>query len=112
MLSVCGKDFRNRGSVLMPLRSKAQTGEQQSKNLKGWKQIAEFLGEPISVVQRWAIEGMPVSKEGRFVSTTPEQLNSWLGRVSGKPVHVVSRGEDLTAELKRDLALLRSQKKH
>jgi hypothetical protein len=96
----------------MPLRSKAQTGEQQSKSLKGWKQIAEFLGEPISVVQRWASEGMPVSKEGRFVSTTPEQLNSWLGRVSGKPVHVVSPGEDLTAELKRDLALLRSQKKH
>jgi hypothetical protein len=39
------------------------------ETLKGWQQIAAFLGEPVSVVQRWASEGMPVHKEGRFVST-------------------------------------------
>ena len=96
----------------MPLRSKAQTGEQQSKSLKGWKQIAEFLGQPAAVVQRWAAEGMPVSKQGRFVSSSPAELNAWLGRESGKPVHVVAPEEDLTAELKRDVALLRRRKKH
>jgi hypothetical protein len=39
--------------------------------LKGWQQIVDFLGEPQSVVQRWATEGMPVRKAGRFVSTSP-----------------------------------------
>lgn len=53
------------------------------ETLKGWQQIADFLGEPQSVVQRWANEGMPVSKEGRFVSTTPDDLNAWLGKESG-----------------------------
>ena len=62
-------------------------------------------------VQRWAAEGMPVSKQGRFVSSSPAELNAWLGRESGKPVHVVAPEEDLTAELKRDVALLRSRKK-
>jgi hypothetical protein len=77
--------------------------------LKGWKQIAAFLGEPASVVQRWANEGMPVRREGRFVTTTPEELNAWLGKQSGKPVHVVTEGGDLTAELKRGLKFVRSE---
>jgi hypothetical protein len=48
--------------------------------LKGWQQIAEFLSRPISVAQRWTKTGMPVTKQGRFVSATPEELNKWLGR--------------------------------
>jgi phage terminase Nu1 subunit (DNA packaging protein) len=87
------------------------TRKTQPQTLKGWKQIAEFLGEPVSVVQRWATEGMPVLKEGRFVSTSPEQLNSWLGRESGKPVHVVTPDEDLMSELKREVAFVRHRKK-
>jgi hypothetical protein len=75
--------------------------------LKGWQQISSFLGEPTSVVQRWAAEGMPVRREGRFVSTTPEELNTWLGRESGKPVHVATEGTDLTAELKRGISFIR-----
>lgn len=55
--------------------------------LKGWRQISGFLGEPTSVVQRWASERMPVRKEGRYVETTYEELDAWLGRESGKPVH-------------------------
>jgi hypothetical protein len=77
--------------------------------LKGWKEIAMFLGEPVSVAQRWATEGMPVVREGRSVTTTPEQLNEWLDRVSKKPVHIVTLESDLTAELKRGLAFA---KKH
>jgi hypothetical protein len=69
--------------------------------LKGWKQIAAFLGHPTAVVQRWASEGMPLHREGRFVATTPEELNAWLGKESGKPLHIATESTDLAAELKR-----------
>lgn len=78
--------------------------------LKGWNQIAAFLGHPVAVVQRWASEGMPVRREGRFVSTTPDELNAWLGKQSGKPVRVATESTDLAAELRRGLSFLRSQK--
>jgi hypothetical protein len=78
--------------------------------LKGWQQIASFLGQPVSVVQRWANEGMPVKKEGRFVSTTPEELNQWLGRESGEPVHLATPETDLSVELKRGLAHVRRER--
>jgi hypothetical protein len=70
----------------MPRRS----AKKSETVLKGWGEISEFLGEPQSVVQRWANEGMPVHKEGRFVSTTVDDLNTWLGRMSGKPVHAAT----------------------
>lgn len=79
--------------------------------LKGWKEIAAFLGEPVGVVERWANEGMPVRKEGRFVSTTPAELNAWLGKESGKPVHVATENTDLAAELKRGLAFVKKNQK-
>lgn len=80
--------------------------------LKGWRQISAFLGEPVSVIQRWASEGMPVRREGRFVSTTPDELNAWLSKQSGKPVHVATKTGDLTAELKRGLSFVWSQSDH
>jgi hypothetical protein len=80
------------------------------QTLKGWQQISAFLGEPPSVVQRWASEGMPVRKQGRYVETTPEELNAWLGEESGKPVHTVTEDTDLTAELKRGLSYVRNEK--
>jgi len=80
------------------------------ETLKGWQQIAAFLGEPTSVVQRWASDGMPVRKQGRYVETTPEELNTWLGKESGKPVHVATVDTDLTAELKRGLSFVRQKK--
>jgi hypothetical protein len=33
---------------------------------------------------------MPVKREGRFVTTSPAELNRWLGRESGEPVHVAT----------------------
>jgi hypothetical protein len=75
--------------------------------LKGWQQIAAFLGHPAAVVQRWTSEGMPVRRQGRYVETTPEELNAWLGRESGKPVHVATETTDLAAELKRGLSFVR-----
>ena len=87
-----------------PVRKKAAT--QDPEDLKGWQQIAGFLGEPTSVVQRWAVQGMPVRRQGRYVTTTTDELNQWLGRESGKPVHVATDSTDLTAELKRGISFV------
>jgi hypothetical protein len=81
-----------------------------SDELRGWQQIAAFLGEPTSVVQRWASEGMPVRRQGRFVTTTPQELNDWMGKESGKPVHVATGNADLTSELKRAVSFARREK--
>jgi len=80
------------------------------QTLTGWKQIAAFPGHPAAVVQRWASEGMPVRRQGRYVETTPEELNAWLGKESGKPVHAATETTDLGAELKRGLSFVRSGK--
>jgi hypothetical protein len=83
---------------------------QEAEPLKGWHEIAAFLGEPTSVVQRWASEGMPLRRQGRFVTTTADELNAWLGKESGKPVHVATESTDLTAVLKRGLSFVREEK--
>jgi hypothetical protein len=44
---------------------------------------------------------MPVRRQGRYSATTPDELNAWLGKESGKPVYVATEDTDLTAELKR-----------
>lgn len=78
--------------------------------LKGWQQIAAFLGQPVSVVQRWANEGMPVRREGRYVESSRGELNRWLGRESaGEPVQIATPDTDLSAELKRGLTFVRKQ---
>ena len=78
--------------------------------LKGWQQIAAFLGQPVSVVQRWATEGMPVQREGRYVESSRQELNRWLGRESaGEPVQIATLESDLSAELKRGLTFVRKQ---
>jgi hypothetical protein len=91
-------------------RGEKSKGQQEPETLKGWKQISEFLGEPVSVVKRWAADGMPLHREGQFVSTSSDELNAWLGKESGKPVHVATENTDLTAELKRGLSFIRSEK--
>jgi hypothetical protein len=53
---------------------------------------------------------MPVRKQGRYVETTPEELNAWLGKESGKPVHVATDDTDLAAELKRGLSYVCQEK--
>jgi hypothetical protein len=62
--------------------------KKESDSLKGWQQIATFLGQPLSVAQRWATSGMPVNREGRNVCNS-EELNRWLERESaGEPVQI------------------------
>jgi hypothetical protein len=90
--------------------SQTKSAQPGSAQLKGWQQIASFLGQPVSVAQRWAHEGLPLKREGRFVTTSPAELNRWLGRESGEPVHVATPETDLSAELKRGLAHVRQDK--
>ena len=90
-------------------RGQKSKSQKQPESLKGWKQISEFLGEPVSVVKRWAAEGMPLHREGQFVATSGNELNAWLGQESGKPVHVATENTDLTAELKRGLSFIRRE---
>ena len=42
--------------------------------LKGWQQIAAFLGEPTSVIQRWASEGMPRPAAGPIRKHYPTRI--------------------------------------
>ena len=89
----------------MPKRKKP---EAEPDVLKGWQQIAAFLGQPVSVAQRWATDGMPVRKQGRYVQSTREELNRWLGRESaGEPVQIATETVDLAADLRRGLAYVR-----
>jgi hypothetical protein len=94
-------------------RRTARDTTSQAKPLKGWRAISEFLSQPTTVVQRWASEGMPVRRLGRYVETTPEELGRWLGKESGtkEPVHIATNNADLSADLKRGLAGLKHQKK-
>jgi hypothetical protein len=81
--------------------------------LKGWKTIAEFLGQTPSVAQRWHHEGMPVTVEGRFVYAEPEELTKWVGTEAGgvKPVHLASDDENLIEDLKQGLKFVKSKRK-
>ena len=82
----------------------------QTDRLKGWTKIAQFLGQPIAVAQRWARSGMPVKREGRFITASPEELSRYLGREAGLdvPVHIASEDMDLSADLKRALSYARA----
>jgi len=90
---------------IMPRRNKAK---QKPDALKGWQQIAAFLGQRVSVAQRWAAEGMPARKQGRYVASSREELNGWLGLESaGELVQIAGKETDLSAELKRGLSFVR-----
>jgi phage terminase Nu1 subunit (DNA packaging protein) len=90
--------------------AKRRQVEPEPDELKGWQQIAAFLGQPVAVAQRWAKSGMPVEKRGRSVYSSRKELNRWLGRESaGEPVQIATGESDLSAELKRGLSFFRKQ---
>jgi len=92
--------------------AKRKKPEAEPDILKGWKQIAAFLGQPVPVAQRWAAEGMPAKRQGRYVESSREELNHWLGRESaGEPVQIATEDTDLSAELKRGLSFVRGGRK-
>ena len=79
-----------------------------TRNSEGLETNLGFFGRA-SVGRRWATEGMPLYREGQFVSTSSNELNRWLGQESGKPVHVATDNTGLTAELKRGLSFIRRE---
>ena len=83
-----------------------------TESLKGWQQIADFLGQPVSVAERWAQTGMPVEHKARRVYASREELRRWLGRESaGEPVQIANEEVDLGAELKRGLSYVKKSRK-
>jgi hypothetical protein len=95
-------------------KAKQQTAASTSDELKSWKSIADFLGQPISTVQRWAKTGMPVTRDGRFVIASREQLSRWLGETTGAgaQVHIAEADDkDLTAELLSGLSQVRKEQR-
>jgi len=84
---------------------------EKTEVLKGWAAIAKFLSQPTSTVQRWAGEGMPVKRIGRYVEASPQELEQWLGREAGTktPVHIPASDADLIADLKRGLSEARQK---
>lgn len=83
-----------------------------ARPLQGWKEIAEFLGQPVSVAQRWAKSGMPMDRKGRRVYASEEELNRWLGRESAEPIHIASEDSDLAGELKQSVSYFRKQSRN
>ena len=82
--------------------------KKESGLLNGWHEIADFLGQPTSVAQRWAKSGMPVTHDGRRVHASPDELNRWLvAESAGEPVQIATATADLTSELKRGLSFVR-----
>jgi len=79
------------------------------ESLKGWSVIAKFLSQPVSTAQRWASEGMPVTRIGRYIAASPAELERWLTREAGtkETVHIASPTTDLLADLKRGLSQAR-----
>jgi hypothetical protein len=81
-------------------------------NSKGWTTIALYLGIPVATAHRWANEGMPVRREGRFTVADREAVSTWLGRESHmpKPAHVMTKDADMAAALKESIAMARKRK--
>jgi hypothetical protein len=80
--------------------------------LKGWTAIARYLGIPVTTAHRWASEGMPVRREGRFTVADRDAVSAWLGRESHmlKPAHVMTEDADMAAALKESIAAARKRK--
>ena len=69
----------------------------QNERLKGWKEMASFLGQPVAVSQRWARSGTPVTREDGFMYASRDGLSRHLGREAGLelPVHIATANMDL-----------------
>ena len=80
--------------------------------LKGWAAIAKFMGTTPASAQRWAKQGMPVKREGRFAVADPEEVQAWLGRHSHmpKPAHILTNDTDIAAALKESISVVKRKK--
>jgi hypothetical protein len=94
-----------------PKSSKTQSPTAAEGPLKGWTEITRYLGIPVATAHRWASEGMPVRREGRFTVADREAVSAWLGRESHmpKPAHVMTKDADMAAALKESIAAARKR---
>ena len=94
-----------------PPKKKSQSGTEGP--LQGWTAIARYLGIPVATAHRWASEGMPVRREGRFTVADREEVSTWLGRESHmpRPAHVMTQDADMAAALKESIATARKRKR-
>jgi hypothetical protein len=82
----------------------AYRGASVPDQLKGWNNIAKYMGQSKATVQHWAKSGLPVSREGRSVVASTEELSRWLARESGrKGAQIVTDETDLSAMLQHGL---------
>ena len=95
------------------MKKKQKKTSPEAAKLKGWAAIAAFLAIPVSSAQRWAKEGMPVHREGRFAVADAEELSAWLGREShmAGPAHVATGATDLASALKESISAAKREKK-
>jgi hypothetical protein len=95
------------------MASKKPRKKPASETLKGWKAIAAYLVIPPSTAQRWAAEGMPVRREGRFNVADPEKLRVWLGREAHMPgpAQIMTGKADVSDALKASITALRRGRK-
>jgi hypothetical protein len=94
-------------------KRKQSTAAAADGPLKGWTAIARYLGIPVATAHRWASEGMPVRREGRFTVADREAVSAWLGRESHmpKPAHVMTADADMAAALKESIEAARKRKR-
>jgi hypothetical protein len=96
-----------------PTKKRPLSKKESEGPLKGWTAIAGFLGIPVATAHRWASEGMPVRREGRFTVADREAVSAWLGREShmSKPAHVMTKDADMAAALKESIEAARKLKR-
>jgi hypothetical protein len=111
-----GRGGRADRAIKKPVSPKAAKKKPSNKKLpatdtplKGWSAIARYLGIPVATAHRWASEGMPIRREGRFTVADREAVSAWLGRESHmpKPAHVMTEDADIGAALKESIAAVR-----
>jgi hypothetical protein len=91
----------------------ARKNKPANDKLKSWKAIGAYLGISQSAAQRWASQGMPVKKEGRFTVADREELRRWLGRESHMPeaAHIFTPETDVSDALKASITAMRRRKR-
>lgn len=94
--------------------AKKRVQQEPPRILKGWKAIGEYLGVGASEAERWAAGlGMPVSKVGRGIVASEQELREWIAKQSHMPgpAIVLNREADIAEALKESISSVRRQKR-
>ena len=92
------------------MTKRAHQATEAAEVLKGWKAIADFMGQPLAVVERWAKAGLPVRRVGRYTIARPEELQAWMSREIGAPAPL-AEDSDFREELRASVAAAKQQRR-